>query len=117
MSLKIVIVEDDRALRRIYDHILEGHRLELHSHADRLFDQRLWIDVDATIVDMVLKIGLASGLDLLRWLHEFDLGGRKIITTGYTQLDRELLDLLADAVILKPFDPDDLRRAVEGGTT
>lgn len=112
--MRIMIVEDDRALRRIYTHILEDHELTIHSHADDLFNVKLWRDIEATIVDMVLKIGNASGLDLLRWLHEFDLGGKKIITTGWVQLDREVLNLLSDQVLIKPFDLDDLHKALEG---
>lgn len=110
-----MIIEDDRSLRRIYEHILEDHDLYLHSHADKLFEPRLWEHIDVTIVDMVLKIGTASGLDLLRWLHEHDLGGCRIITTGWVQLDRDVLELLADVVLIKPFDPDELRRVVTGG--
>lgn len=111
-----MIIEDDRQLRRIYEHVLVDHDLYLHAHADKLFNPSLWENIDVTIVDMVLKIGSASGLDLLRWLHEFGLGGRKIITTGWTQLDRDVLEMLADVVLLKPFELDDLRRAVEGGS-
>lgn len=113
----IVVVEDSFSLRRLIKKIFEGYKVVGYAHADDLFRPEPWHGVDVTIVDLVYRRGTKTGINLLRFLAEHDLGGRRILITGYTDLDSEVLRLLADVIVFKPFDNDKFRRVVLGDDT
>lgn len=113
----IVVVEDSASLRRLIKRIFGEHKVVGYAHADDLFRPEPWAGVDVTIVDLVYRRGTKTGINLLRFLAGHDLGGRRILITGYTDLDTEVLRLLADTIVFKPFDNDEFRRAVLGDDT
>lgn len=113
----IVVVEDSASLRRLVKKIFREHKVVGYAHADDLFRPEPWSGVDVTIVDLVYRRGTKTGINLLRFLADHDLGGRRILITGYTDLDSEVLRFLADVVVYKPFDNQEFRRIVLGDDT
>jgi DNA-binding response OmpR family regulator len=112
--MKIVVVEDDRALRKLIRRMLSDHEVITYSDADDLFKAEVWEGVDATVIDLVYRTGKYTGFDLMRWLKREQLGGRRVVLTGHDRLDAEVLRWFTEVVLIKPVDRKVLRRAVLG---
>jgi DNA-binding response OmpR family regulator len=102
----VLVVEDDSALRLLctVNLELEGHRVLEAPTIDVARDHLEREDVDVVLLDV--HVGAQSGFDLIDPIRA--RGAAQIVlmsgTAEITQADRERVD----AVLCKPFEPEDL---------
>src|SRR5690242_12636180 len=74
------------------------------------------LGVDAAILDVNLGHGLASGLDVHRWLRDEGFAGRSVFLTGHARnhpLVQEAAKVPGTTVVSKPIDMKHLLRLAE----
>lgn len=103
--MRIIVVEDDPDLRRLYIRFLQGHEVISFSSAENLLTHQRWFAINVAIVDLMYKKAKTTGFDLLAWLKDEAPAVRRVLVTGgYKGMDRESLEKLADVVLIKPVD-------------
>lgn len=101
----IIVVEDDKELRKLYGRYLDDHSVLTFPDAEHLLAHQRWAGIDIAIVDLMYKKAKTTGFDLLAWLKDHEPQVRRILVTGgYANLDRTSLESLADVVLIKPID-------------
>ncbi|ENO89371.1 EAL domain-containing response regulator [Thauera linaloolentis] len=115
-DFRILIVDDDPALRRTFPHVL--------AHPGRSFDEtgsiaEAIVQLEQQHYDLVLldyRLPDASGLALLDWLVERRRDEAVIIISGEDAIDAAIGALRrgADDYVRKPYHVAQLQRAVEG---
>ena len=106
----VLVVEDDPALRLLCTVNLEldGHRVLEAPTVDAARDYVEREEIDVVLLDV--HVGAHSGYDLIDSIR--DRGATQIVlmsgTAEVTQADRERVD----AVLSKPFEPEDLAMLV-----
>jgi DNA-binding NtrC family response regulator len=114
MKKTILICDDEEGIR-------ESLRLILEKEYDLVFagsgDEALRKikDGHADIVILDIKMPKKDGLETLKELKKIDPASRVIIATGYKSVDiaQEAMRLGASDYVVKPFNRDDIRKAVE----
>ncbi len=112
--MKIVVVDDNRDMRRFLTRIFEDHEVIAYASADGLFEASLWEGVGATIVDLDLGRGRQTGIDLLTWLTAQGLGGRRVVFSGFGPHLGQGLRSVSDEVLVKPAPLRAIRQAALG---
>jgi two-component system OmpR family response regulator len=104
-ATRILLVDDDPAIRHMVANYLEGHNMRVVSASKRDEVTRHFAAADPGLVILDLRLGEEDGLDLLR-----EIRSRSdvpiIITTGHRrdEIDRVVgLELGADDYMTKPF--------------
>jgi DNA-binding response OmpR family regulator len=92
-----------------------GHTVEVcHDGADALIKLR---DAGERFQILITDhfMWKVSGVDLLEQLHTTKFKGRIIVLSGYLtmELEAKYRSLGAEQIVRKPFEPDELRQAVE----
>lgn len=108
---KILIIEDDDALREATAAFLEGEDFQVETARDGKMglDDALKGSADLVVLDMVLPS--ISGLEICRRLREKGVASPVIMVSGQKkdEIDEIMgLELGADDYILKPFGPREL---------
>ncbi|HUC09555.1 MAG TPA: response regulator, partial [Stellaceae bacterium] len=104
-TARILVVEDDRAMRRMVVDYLEDHNMRGVTASGRLELARSFAEGEPDLVVLDLRLDQEDGLDLLREIRtrsEVPV----IITTGdrRDEIDRVVgLELGADDYVTKPF--------------
>ena len=104
-SPRILLVEDDAAIRRMVTNYLAGHNMRVGSAAQRDDVARQFATAEPDLVILDLRLAKDDGLDLLRNIRAHS-DVPVIITTGHRrdEIDRVVgLELGADDYITKPF--------------
>ena len=110
IAATVLVVEDDPALRLLctVNLDLEGHRVLEAPTVDAARDHIEREAIDVVLLDV--HVGAQSGYDLIDPIR--DRGTTRIVlmsgTAEVTQADRERVD----AVLSKPFEPEDLAMLV-----
>jgi two-component system OmpR family response regulator len=102
---RILLVEDDLAMRQMVVNYLEAHDMRVTSAAGRQEVTRQFSGGEPSLVLLDLRLGLEDGLDLLREIRS-NSDVPIIITTGHRrdEIDRVIgLELGADDYVAKPF--------------
>ena len=122
MKPRVLVVDDDRAVRFTLRAILEDEgeiEVEVLEAADGLEGlARLETDgADLVITD--LRMPRQSGVELLRWTKSNFPDTEVIILTGFGELDSAMtaVECGALAYVVKPFDAQVMLRHVEDGLT
>ena len=110
MGKKILVVDDEDALRTLVRHELEGNgfdAVEVSSGAEAL-TYLASNEVDVVILD--IKMPEMGGMDVLQRIREDDLARKVIMLTGVGELKiaRECLELGASDFMSKPFEMNNL---------
>jgi EAL domain-containing protein (putative c-di-GMP-specific phosphodiesterase class I) len=112
---RVLLVDDDAQVCRAYRRLLERAGLAVETFADggAVLERLGRGDIDVLITDIALPG--ADGLKILRAAHELDPELPVVLMTGGGDLDTatRAVELGALRYLLKPVDPDALRRAVE----
>ena len=103
--MKILIVEDEPALRELIQRSLEKERyiVEVASNFDTAIEKVEMYDYDCILLDIMLPGG--NGLDLLRHLKDLRKKGNVIVISAKDSLEDKILglELGADDYLPKPF--------------
>ncbi|NDW13209.1 DNA-binding response regulator [Bacteroides sp. 214] len=103
--MKILVVEDEPALREVIIGFLEKEKYLVESAAtyDCAYEKISIYDYDCILLDIMLPDG--SGLDLLRDLREIDKNKNVIIISAKDSVEDKVagLELGADDYLAKPF--------------
>ena len=114
---RVLLVEDDAAVRRTLSRSLAGIGYEIILAFDGPEALRQWSDydgqIDLVVSDMVMPGGI-SGLELLEQLSQLKPDLRTILMSGYISSaeDRSRVEQTGGRLLAKPFNADGLRRAV-----
>jgi DNA-binding response OmpR family regulator len=114
MAEKILIVEDERNLRRLYQMELEQDGYEVITAADGQSALRRLADepVDLVVLDLALPDG--SGLDYLQQFIEMHRHVKVVINTAYPLYKRDFHSWAADAFLTKSSDLAELKNTIAG---
>jgi len=109
----LIIIEDDAAFARALQRSFErrGYRVRVAAGPEAL-DALLDGEVPGFAV-LDLKLGTASGLPLVRTLHERDPSMRIVVLTGFASIATavEAIKLGASHYLAKPSNTDDIEAA------
>lgn len=108
---RIVLLEDERALRRLLTLILEGEGYQVYATDDGKEALQYVYQHDCDLIIQDLKMPKMDGLDFLRQLREWNPEVAVIVMTAYGTWETavEAMRLGAHDHLDKPFDTDDLR--------
>jgi two-component system response regulator (stage 0 sporulation protein F) len=111
---KILIVDDQYGIRILLNEVFqkEGYQTFQAANGFQAIDIVLKDKPDLVILDM--KIPGMDGIEILKRIKEIDKGIKVILMTAYGELDmiQEAKDLGAIMHFAKPFDIDEMRKAV-----
>jgi DNA-binding response OmpR family regulator len=114
-SLKLLYIEDDRDIQEIYLNILKEFVEEVYSAFDgeEGYDKYLSLKPDILLLD--ISMPKIDGLSLAKKIRKVDKEIKIIITTSYGEQDKllEAIELYLVKYILKPIEPDILRKAIQ----
>jgi len=114
-SLKLLYIEDDRDIQEIYLNILKEFVEEVYSAFDgeEGYDKYLSLKPDILLLD--ISTPKIDGLSLAKKIRKVDKEIKIIITTSYGEQDKllEAIELYLVKYILKPIEPDILRKAIQ----
>jgi len=114
MKKRILICDDEEGIRESLKLILEkDYDLTFAENGDDAIQKMRSNPADMTILD--IKMPKKDGLETLKELKKMCPGSKVIIATGYKSVDiaQEALNLGASDYIVKPFDRDKIRKAVQ----
>ncbi|MFJ7977778.1 response regulator [Peribacillus sp. JNUCC 23] len=114
MAGKVLIVDDQFGIRILLNEVLhkEGYDTFQAANGVQALDIVTNHSPDLVLLDM--KIPGMDGIEILKRMKQIDADIRVIIMTAYGELDmiQEAKDLGALTHFAKPFDIDDIRKAV-----
>ncbi|MBL5767541.1 response regulator [Heyndrickxia sporothermodurans] len=115
MEEKILIVDDQFGIRILLNEVLqkEGYKTFQAANGAQALEITKKYAPDLVLLDM--KIPGMDGIEILKRMKVLDPDIRVIIMTAYGELDmiQEAKDLGALTHFAKPFDIDDIRKAVK----
>ncbi len=113
MSKRILVVDDDDTTRRFLMSRLEMCGYEVEGVQDGL--QALNTLPQGNFNGMVLDLfmPIINGLEVLKHLKESHLSLPVIVTTAHPEYTEQVLAEGAKECLIKPFEADELKRAVE----
>lgn len=115
MEEKILIVDDQFGIRILLNEVLqkEGYRTFQAANGVQALEITQKHSPDLVLLDM--KIPGMGGIEILKRMKVIEPDIRVIIMTAYGELDmiQEAKDLGALTHFAKPFDIDDIRKAVK----
>ncbi|RFU62348.1 response regulator [Peribacillus glennii] len=115
MAANILIVDDQFGIRILLNEVLtkEGYNTFQAANGIQALDVVNKHSPDLVLLDM--KIPGMDGIEILKRMKQIDPDIRVIIMTAYGELDiiQKAKDLGAITHFAKPFDIDDIRKAVK----
>jgi len=114
-GLRVLVIDDDKNIRVTLGVCLEGMGCEVHtaSTAEAALAALAGASFDLAFLD--LRLGSASGLDLLPLLLAESPGLMLVVVTAYATVDTAVQAVKRGAAdyLAKPFSPDQIRHVVE----
>ena len=115
MKAKILIVDDQFGIRILLNEVLQKEGYDTFQAANGLQALEVLNDHVPDLVLLDMKIPGMDGIEILKRMKVLQPDIKVIIMTAYGELDmiQEAMDLGALTHFAKPFDIDDIRKAVE----
>ena len=112
---RILVVDDDRALRRSLELQLETRGLAVSTASDLAEAEGIWRDESPTLVILDLMLPDGEGLDLLARMKSEGDGARVVMITGHHDMEKAVsaMRLGAFDYAHKPLDVDELDRVLD----
>ena len=112
--LRILIVDDDRAICELMQTLLErdGYQVKTVSDPTRVLGELKVRDYHLVILDLMMP--KRDGIEVLRDIRKQDKDIAVVIFTGYPNLDTAVASMKLDVVdyIKKPFNVDEFRSVI-----
>lgn len=110
---KILIVDDEPAIRALYEHEFEDDGHEVRTAADGRAALHALRDWEPDILLLDIQLGQQqSGLDLLRRIRVRHPRLRTVLVTAYSGYRDDFVSWLADAFVTKSGDLTELKQVV-----
>ncbi|MCX5779566.1 MAG: response regulator [Firmicutes bacterium] len=115
MKAKILIVDDQKGVRRLLEELFRQEGWEVRSAADGLEALELVAKVLPDLILMDVKMPNMNGLEATQEIMQRQPGISIIMMTAYGEIEvvRQALDAGVKRCISKPFDIKDLRDMVD----
>lgn len=120
MGKKILIVDDEELIVKSLRKLLskEGYSLSVAKNGQEAIDEIKKVDFDLIISDIMMPE--IDGIETIRYIRNYLKESKKklipeILITGYADLEKynKAMELKVDDYIYKPFDSEDLLRAIK----
>ena len=114
MKEKILVVDDQFGIRILLNEVLQKEGYDTYQAANGLQALEVLNDHVPDLVILDMKIPGMDGIEILKRMKVLQPDIKVIIMTAYGELDmiQEAMDLGAITHFAKPFDIDDIRKAV-----
>jgi len=113
MSGKILVVDDEKHIRMLYQEELEGEGYEVVTSDGEEAILPLMARVVPDVVVLDIKLGSnRSGLDLLQEIRGKDQSVPVILSTAYDSFQHDLKSIAADYYVVKSVDLGELKAKV-----
>ena len=113
MSGKILVVDDEKHIRMLYQEELEGEGYEVVTSDGEEAILPLMARVAPEVVVLDIKLGSnRSGLDLLQEIRGKDQAIPVILSTAYDSFQHDLKSIAADYYVVKSVDLGELKAKV-----
>lgn len=113
MSGKILVVDDEKHIRMLYQEELEGEGYEVVTSDGEEAILPLMERVSPDVVVLDIKLGgNRSGLDLLQEIRGKDQAVPVILSTAYDSFQHDLKSIAADYYVVKSVDLGELKSKV-----
>ena len=114
MTEKLLVVEDEQNLRKLYKMELEEEGYDVVTAADGkgALEKLNNESVDLVVLDLVLPDG--SGLKYLQEFMDLNRDIKVVINTAYTSYKMDFHSWTADAFLVKSSDLSELKDTIEG---
>ena len=114
MKGKVLIVDDQFGIRILLNEVLQKEGYDTYQAANGLQALEILDDHTPDLVLLDMKIPGMDGIEILKRMKVIQPDIKVIIMTAYGELDmiQEAMDLGAITHFAKPFDIDDIRKAV-----
>jgi DNA-binding NtrC family response regulator len=111
---RVLLVEDDEALRITQSLYLKQEEMAVVAAADRSRARQELIQQSFDVVVTDLRLGRESGLDVLRDVRELQPGAETLLITAYGSVDTAVTAIKEGAYdyLTKPVDPEHLVRMI-----
>lgn len=116
MSIKAIVVDDEKMARTLLSGLIERHCPEieiLELCADLPSGVKAITKHKPDLVFLDIEMPGHSGLELMDFFDEESVDFRIIFTTAYSQYAIQAFKLSAVDYLLKPIEADDLKKAIE----
>src|SRR6476620_221586 len=115
MKEKILIVDDQFGIRILLNEVFQKEGYQTFQAANGIQALEIVTKHDPDLVLLEMKIPGMDGIEILKRMKVLDPDIKVIIMTAYGELDmiQEAMNLGAITHFAKPFDIDDIRKAVE----
>lgn len=113
-SIRILVVDDDRAICDFVSTILERDGFEVKSIQNPLLAEEEVKKGDFHLVILDVMMPKIDGIQVLEQIRRIDSDLAVVMFTGYPNLDTAVASMKLDAIdyLKKPFQPEDLREVV-----
>ncbi|KHK03456.1 response regulator [Desulfovibrio sp. TomC] len=113
MSGKILVVDDEKHIRMLYQEELEGegYQVVVSDGEDAILPLLEEVSPDVVVLDIKLG-GNRSGLDLLQEIRGKDQAIPVILSTAYDSFQHDLKSIAADYYVVKSVDLGELKSKV-----
>lgn len=113
MSGKILVVDDEKHIRMLYQEELEGegYQVVVSDGEDEILPLLEKVSPDVVVLDIKLG-GNRSGLDLLQEIRGKDQAIPVILSTAYDSFQHDLKSIAADYYVVKSVDLGELKSKV-----
>lgn len=113
MSGKILVVDDEKHIRMLYQEELEGEGYDVVTSDGEEDILSLMAKVAPDVVVLDIKLGgNRSGLDLLQEIRGKDQSVPVILSTAYDSFQHDLKSIAADYYVVKSVDLGELKNKV-----
>ncbi len=113
MAGKILVVDDEKHIRMLYQEELEGEGYDVVTSDGEEAILPLMERVSPDVVVLDIKLGgNRSGLDLLQEIRGKDQGIPVILSTAYDSFQHDLKSIAADYYVVKSVDLGELKSKV-----
>ena len=113
MSGKILVVDDEKHIRMLYQEELEGEGYDVVTSDGEEDILALMAGVSPDVVVLDIKLGgNRSGLDLLQEIRGKDQSVPVILSTAYDSFQHDLKSIAADYYVVKSVDLGELKAKV-----
>ena len=114
LDISLLLVEDDRVIRSVYEQVLIKHVKKLYLAIDGADGYDKYLEYNPDIIVTDIKMPIVNGLEMIRKIRTTDQDQRIIIMSAYseTRFFLKAIELGVKGFLVKPVEIDYLKKVV-----